>query len=59
VERGEAAGALAAHCLQTRRAPRGVYETEEHLRAFQRLLTDALGFELEWPESIRVAEARI
>ena len=56
---GEASGALAAYCLQTRGAPRAVYETEEHLRAFQGLLTGALGFELEWPESIRVTEARI
>jgi hypothetical protein len=56
---GEAAGALAAYCLQTRRAPRGVYETPEHLRAFQRLLTGALGFELEWQEDIRTTEARI
>ncbi len=56
---GEASGALAAYCLQTRRAPRGVYETPEHLRAFQRLLMDTLGFELEWPESIRLTEARI
>lgn len=56
---GEASGALAACCLQTRRTPRGVYETPEQLRAFQRLLTGVLGFELEWPESMRLTEARI
>ncbi len=56
---GEASGALAAYCLETHLTPRGVYNTPEHLRAFQRLLVDTLGFELEWPEPMRVAEARI
>jgi hypothetical protein len=56
---GEASGALAAYCLQTRRAPRGVFETPKHLRSFQRLLTGTMGFELEWPEDIRITEARI
>jgi hypothetical protein len=56
---GEASGALAAYCLETRQTPRGVYDTPEHMRAFQRLLVDTLGFELEWPEPIRVAKARI
>jgi hypothetical protein len=56
---GEASGALAAYCLSTRQVPRSVYGTQNHLRAFQRLLVDTLGFELEWPEQIRVAEARI
>jgi hypothetical protein len=56
---GEASGALAAYCLETRQTPRGVYDTPEQVRAFQRLLVDTLGFELEWPEPIRVAEARI
>jgi len=56
---GEASGALAAYCLETRQAPREVYETPEHLRAFQRLLLGTLGFEIEWPEYIRVSQARI
>lgn len=56
---GEASGALAAYCLQTHTTPRAVYNTPEHLRAFQRLLADTLGFQLEWPEPIRVAAARI
>jgi len=56
---GEASGALAAYCLDMHRAPRGVYETPEHLRAFQRLLIDTLGFKLDWPEYMRVSEARI
>ena len=56
---GEASGALAAYCLRTCRTPRGVYETPEHLRDFQRLLTGVLGFELEWPASLRTTEAGI
>lgn len=56
---GEVSGALAAYCLERRLTPRGVHNTPEHLRTFQRLLVDTLGFELEWPEPIRVAGARI
>jgi hypothetical protein len=54
---GEASGALAVYCLEKRLTPSGVRNTPEHLREFQRVLVDTLGFELEWPESIRVIEA--
>lgn len=50
---GEAAGALAAHCLNTGQAPRQVYRSAERLADFQRLLVDRLGFVLAWPESVR------
>lgn len=45
---GEAAGALAAHCLTTGETPRGVRNTETKLKDFQNLLV-RLGFELDWP----------
>jgi hypothetical protein len=56
---GEAAGALAAYCLEKGLTPRGVRNTSKHLREFQQVLTTRLGFQLEWPEPIRFAEARI
>ena len=51
---GEAAGALAAYCLIHGLTPRQVRNTESHLRDFQRMLTDQLGFVLEWPEHLRI-----
>ena len=46
---GEVAGALAAHCLDTRRTPSQVRSRPEDLAVFQRLLlTD--GVELGWPQ---------
>lgn len=45
---GEAAGALAAHCLDTRAVPRQVRNTPERLQAFQKALT-AQGIEIDWP----------
>jgi hypothetical protein len=45
---GEAAGALAAHCLQTGYTPRAVRNDPVRLRDFQKLLRSQ-GFELEWP----------
>lgn len=47
---GEAAGALAAYCLDKQLTPRQVRNTPEHLADFQKLLADKLGFELEWPK---------
>jgi hypothetical protein len=47
---GEAAGALAAYCLEKGLAPRQVRNTPQHLAAFQRILTGVLGIELAWPE---------
>ena len=46
---GEAAGALAAYCLEKRVTPRAIRHTSSHLAAFQGVLTDLLGFELAWP----------
>jgi hypothetical protein len=46
---GEAAGALAAHCLETGRTPRGVRNTAAQLAEFQGLL-DLAGVELHWPQ---------
>ena len=45
---GEAAGALAAHCLQTGQTPRAVRNTPDKLADFQREL-ERDGFELDWP----------
>lgn len=50
---GEAAGALAAHCLETGLTPRAVRGTPGALADFQRLLVSRLGFELAWLERIR------
>jgi FAD dependent oxidoreductase len=56
---GEAAGALAAYCLEKGSTPREVRNSPEHLHDFQRELANRLGFQLEWPETIRFSEARI
>lgn len=45
---GEAAGALAAFCLDRKENPRGVRNTPERLREFQESLR-ARGVELDWP----------
>lgn len=45
---GEAAGALAAHCLKTGQSPRGVRQNATKLADFQREL-ESDGFELDWP----------
>jgi hypothetical protein len=50
---GEAVGALAAYCVAQRVPPRAVLENERRLKDFQHLLTDNLGVQLAWPESIR------
>ena len=46
---GEAAGALAAYCLEQGLTPRQVRNTPVHLGAFQQVLVETLGFVLEWP----------
>ena len=51
---GEAAGALAAYCLQNDVPPRGVRNDPQQQRDFQRILSDNLGFELAWPEAQRL-----
>jgi hypothetical protein len=46
---GEAAGALAAHCLDTSSEPHAVHADDGALGDFQRRLTHA-GVELDWPD---------
>lgn len=50
---GEAAGALAAYCLEKDMTPRQVYKTPSHLADFQKMLTHTLGFQLSWDNTIR------
>lgn len=50
---GEAAGALAAHALNTSTPPRRIRGEATLLEEFQTLLVSRLGFELTWPEDIR------
>lgn len=51
---GEAAGALAAYCLEHQLKPRQVRNTPPLLADFQKMLSDKLGFVLEWPEHLRL-----
>jgi len=51
---GEAAGALAGYCLQHKILPRQVYRNEAIRQEFQRILVDAHGFVLAWPEYARI-----
>jgi hypothetical protein len=51
---GEAAGALAAYCLEYGCSPRQVQADAVKLADFQRVLVDKLGFELVWPEYARI-----
>jgi hypothetical protein len=46
---GEAAGALAARCLQTNEPPHAVRDKSDLLQDFQSVLTRR-GVELAWPE---------
>ncbi|MBC9712636.1 FAD-dependent oxidoreductase [Streptomyces sp. TRM66268-LWL] len=46
---GEAAGLLAAHCVEHGLSPRAVRNSPERLETFQRLLTSH-GVELRWPD---------
>jgi hypothetical protein len=50
---GEAAGALAAHCLTRNLTPRHLRATTHHLQDFQRLLTRTLHIPLSWPPTLR------
>lgn len=50
---GEAAGALAAFCLERRLSPEATRKTAQHLAEFQQLLTSQLGITLAWPEAVR------
>jgi hypothetical protein len=46
---GEAAGALAAYCIEKKQSPREVRNEEVKLQEFQRVL-EARGVELDWPQ---------
>lgn len=50
---GEAAGALAAHCLNEGKTPGQVRNQRDELTAFQSVL-EKLGVPLHWPEDIRL-----
>lgn len=50
---GEAAGALAAHCLEKNLEPAQVRNDPRHLSDFQALLTH-MGIRLSWPEYARI-----
>ncbi|MEV6966985.1 FAD-dependent oxidoreductase [Hamadaea sp. NPDC051192] len=52
---GEAAGALAAYCLDRRLPPRKVRADNTELADYQRLLSDTLGITLAWPDEIRTS----
>jgi hypothetical protein len=52
---GEAAGALAAFCLEKQAIPRQVRHQADLLAEFQALLQEKLGFQLAWEESIRTS----
>jgi hypothetical protein len=49
---GEAAGALAAFCVKTKKMPREVRNKKELLADFQQMLRDD-GVRLEWPPEVR------
>lgn len=51
---GEAAGALAAWCLEHNLTPRQVRNDEAKLAEFQDMLIDKLGFVLEWPRYAQI-----
>ena len=52
---GEAAGSLAAFCLEKNLRPRAVYEDSRKLQEFQGRLRGR-GVELEWPRDLRMEE---
>lgn len=52
---GEAAGATAAYCLAKGLQPRQIRNTPDLLADFQGVLVETLGFELQWPDDIRLA----
>ena len=52
---GEAAGSLAAFCLQHDVPPRGVWDNRNRVRDFQDTLTQQ-GAELAWPEDLRLQD---
>jgi hypothetical protein len=52
---GEAAGTLAAFCLQNKVTPKSVRNDQRHLTAFQDLLEKS-GVELEWRNDLKIEE---
>jgi hypothetical protein len=58
---GEVVGALAAYCVAQQVPPRALLENDRRLKDFQHLLTNDLGVQLAWAESIgrtTIARAR-
>lgn len=53
---GEASGALAAHAVRLGMPPRAVRADPGRLADFQRHLSDGLGVNLSWPESVRTTQ---
>ena len=51
---GEAAGALAAWCLEKDFPPRQTRNDTKHLCDFKVMLVEKLGFKLVWPEYARI-----
>jgi hypothetical protein len=51
---GEAAGALTAYAIIHGLTPHQVRDQAQDLADFQKLLADKLGFELAWPEALRL-----
>jgi hypothetical protein len=50
---GEAAGALAAYCLETGKSPRAVHEDVFLTEDFQHLLETRLGVQLDWSSTVQ------
>jgi hypothetical protein len=50
---GEAAGELAAHCIEQKRAPQEIVSDGGRVPAFQQQLASR-GFELAWPENLNL-----
>lgn len=48
---GESAGYLVAYCIKNNVTPKTIYESNQHLKAYQQLLIEQ-GILLTWPESI-------
>ncbi|NQX34751.1 FAD-dependent oxidoreductase [Herbiconiux sp. VKM Ac-2851] len=55
---GEAAGALAAYCLDTAASPEAVHADRTRLEDYQQLLSGRLGIALAWSDEIRTRGSR-
>ncbi|MFT4211850.1 MAG: FAD-dependent oxidoreductase [Microbacterium sp.] len=50
---GEAVGALAATCVESRTEPHAITASDERIRDLQRVLHETLGAPVRWPDEIR------